>query len=99
MFTAEEKTELMGSVREIKKRQTEMYQTINSMGKAFPKNDLGEPDFDGHRKEHLSRREYDKVLTEYKVDVTKKIIWAVIAALGVLLASGFFEQLRSLVGR
>ena len=68
MLTAEEKDELLGSVRDIKKRQNEMYGELRTMTKAFPKNDLGDPDFDGHRKDHIHRREYDTVLDEYKVD-------------------------------
>ena len=98
MFTAEEKDELMGSVREIKKRQIELYGRFEHMTKAFPKNDLGDPDFDGHRKDHLARREYDKVLNEYKVDVTKKVIWVALGLVGVLLASGFTEHLKRVVG-
>lgn len=98
MLTVEEKDELLGSVREIKKRQVELYTSFAAMSKAFPKNDLGDPDFDGHRREHLGRREYDKVLNEYKVDVTKKVIWAALGLLGVLLTSGFTEHLKRMVG-
>ena len=98
MLTVEEKDELLGSVREIKKRQVELYSSFTAMSKAFPKNDLGDPDFDGHRKDHLGRREYDKVLNEYKVDVTKKVIWVALGLIGVLLASGFTEHLKRVVG-
>lgn len=97
MFTADEKDELIETVREIKTRQAEMYAAVNAITKAFPKNDLAEPDFDGHRKDHLQRREGDRILTEYKVDSTKKILWSVITLLTGLMALGFSEQLRMIL--
>lgn len=98
MLTDDEKNELIETVREIKRRQVELYTSLTAMSKAFPKNDLAEPDFDGHRKDHLQRREGDRILTEYKVDATKKVIWVALALVGALLASGFTEYLKRVVG-
>ena len=53
--------------------------------KAFVKNDLGEPDFDGHRRAHLQLIEAEKVMSSYKHEATKKFIgWFVTVLLGAV---------------
>jgi len=53
--------------------------------KAFIKNDLGEPDYDGHRKQHLAIADAEKILQSYKNEATKKVIgWVVALFLGIM---------------
>lgn len=96
MLTVEEQKEILSTIRDIKKQQDETTNTLAGMTKAFPKNDLGDPDYDGHRKDHLTSREHDKLIREYKVDATKKILWSGIAFLGLLLGTGFTEQIKGI---
>ncbi len=56
--------------------------------KAFVLNDIGEPDFDGHRKAHTHMIESEKILKEYKTEATKKVIgWVVAVLLGAVGSS------------
>lgn len=61
---------------------------------AFIKNDLGTPDYDGHRKAHIAAVEAAKVVEGYKQDATKKIIVSFITWLSGVLALGLFEYFR-----
>jgi ClpP class serine protease len=64
---------------------------------AFPQNDLGHPDIDGHRKDHVTRIDEARLMREYKTDVTKKVLWVGVTALLLMLASGFGEYVRTLL--
>ena len=58
---------------------------VISLSKAFPTNDLGEPDFDGHRKAHVGMIAAAKVMDGYKVEVTKKLVgYVTIFAIGIM---------------
>jgi len=62
--------------------------------KGFVVNDLGEPDFDGHRKAHLQMIEAEKVLHGYKLEATKKVIGWVVAGLLGLSTSIVFSYVK-----
>lgn len=47
---------------------------IDQLTTAFTNNDLGKPDFDGHRKEHLTMAVTKKTFEGYKEDSAKKIL-------------------------
>ena len=62
--------------------------------KGFVVNDLGEPDFDGHRKAHIQMIEAEKILKSYKTEATKKVIGWVVAALLGLSTSILFSYAK-----
>lgn len=47
---------------------------IEQIKVAFPKNDVGTTDFDGHRGYHVRKIAEDQAMGEYKQAVTKKIV-------------------------
>ena len=47
---------------------------IEHIKTAFPKNDLGATDFDGHRGYHSRKIAEGQIMSEYKQAVTKKIL-------------------------
>lgn len=47
---------------------------IEQIKAAFPKNDVGTTDFDGHRGYHVRKIAEDQAMGEYKQAVTKKIV-------------------------
>jgi len=54
--------------------------------RAFLKDDLGTPDFDGHRKSHKAISDSQTLIQEYKISMTKDVIkWVVAFVLGALL--------------
>lgn len=68
--------------------------THKSMSKAFVLNDLGEPDYDGHRSAHARLIKESAVVDGYKQDATKKIIGAIVMFVLGLLATGFVGTLH-----
>jgi Mn2+/Fe2+ NRAMP family transporter len=57
-------------------------------------NDLGEPDFDGHRKSYLRLIEAEKIMQEYKNEMTKRIIGWILAAVLGAMSSGLITWLK-----
>ena len=65
---------------------------LTDMTSAFVLNDLHKPDFDGHRKAHLTMIKDAEIMDGYKRGITKKIVgWLAVGAMG-MLASGFIAQ-------
>ena len=58
------------------------------LSRAFIKDDLGTPDYDGHRKAHKKFQETESIVQDYKVSMTKDIIKIVISFLFGMLALG-----------
>ncbi len=62
---------------------------------AFIKNDLGIPDYDGHRVAHYNAVQQAKVLEGYKRDMTKRVLEWILVAAGVLLGQGLLEWIKA----
>ena len=58
---------------------------IEQIKAAFPQNDLGFADFDGHRGYHKSKIAEGRAMGEYKQAVTKKIVLGVIGLVFTVL--------------
>ena len=61
----------------------------------FPKNDLGNPDYDGHRVAHVGMIENAKVVQGYQRDLTKKVLEWLLVAVAVLIGQGAVEWLKA----
>ena len=61
---------------------------------AFLVNDLGTPDYEGHRQAHRAMVKAAAALEGYKTDATKKVIGAVLGVVGTLLALGVVSWLQ-----
>ena len=58
---------------------------IEHIKTAFPKNELGATDFDGHRGYHSRKIAEGQVMGEYKQEVTKKILLGAIGTVFTVL--------------
>ena len=58
---------------------------IEQFKAAFPKNELGTADFDGHRGYHARKIAEGQVMGEYKQEVTKKIVLGAIGLVFTVL--------------
>ena len=58
---------------------------IEQVKAAFPKNELGNADFDGHRGYHARKIAEGRVMGEYKREVTKKIVLGAIGLVFTVL--------------
>lgn len=65
---------------------------------AFPSNDIGGKDYDGHRLYHRARAEEAKAVEGFKLDATRKIILGAIGIVMTLIGFGIGPYLRSLLG-
>lgn len=79
---------------EIRDRVVALESMHKHQSEAFVKDDLGHPDYHGHRKAHLQMIKDADVVSGYKQDATKKIIGIVITVMLTLLAAGFIESLK-----
>ena len=58
---------------------------IEQFKAAFPKNELGNADFDGHRGYHARKIAEGQAMGEYKQEVTKKIVLGAIGLVFTVL--------------
>lgn len=85
--------ELWKLVQDINNRLSAMEHRHGYVSSAFPQNDLGKPDYDGHRRAHLQLQEDAKVVEGYKTGVTKTVLTIIATAVCTLLGSGLVQTL------
>ena len=86
-------------LRGIHAELTEIKRLLAAVNDAFPHNDLGKPDFDGHRQDHLKRIAEAKNMLHYKHSVTKQIISMTVVFLVGLMSSGFINTVVEMVSK
>lgn len=85
--------ELWKHVSELNDRLSIIEHRHGYVSSAFPQNDLGKPDYDGHRKAHIQLVEDSKVVQGYKSEVTKTILSVIAGALLTMLGTGFIQAI------
>lgn len=92
--------EVIEHVLEIKEQLAELEDKldrhIHVVHRAFPRNDLQEPDFDGHRHYHTKKVNEEKVVSGYKQGITEKILQGVVGFILMLLGMGAVAWLKGL---
>lgn len=78
--------EIREQVEIIERRQAE---TVS----AFPANDLGKPDYDGHRRSHKKLSDNELLMEGYKSEATKKVLGLLVVFVVGLIASGLLSRL------
>lgn len=87
--------EILDAVEIIKKKTEVIESTIIRQTTAFVKNDLDEPDYDGHRKSHIKINEETKILENYKHSISEQVMkWLVNGAI-IIFCSGVIVTLQS----
>ena len=66
-------------------RVADIERDIEQFKAAFPKNELGTADFDGHRGYHARKIAEGQAIGEYKQEVTKKIVLGAIGLVFTVL--------------
>lgn len=85
----------------MKKMQEDIRDIKHGMGTirtAFVRNDLGDPDYEGHRQAHLSAIRKDKEIDQLKMAGAVKFIGAVMGVVGLIFVSGLGSQLQKILG-
>ena len=78
-----------GDIREIK-------HGMGTMRTAFVRNDLGDPDFEGHRQAHITMIKKHATAERIKEATTLKIVGIVLAAIIAIFASGLSIHIQKL---
>ena len=67
---------------------------MDATASAFVVNDIGRPDFDGHRKSHLQMLKTAAQMDSYKNEGAKKVIAIVVLALAGIFVLGLTSWMR-----
>lgn len=86
---------LESDVISINNRLQALEHTCARMKEGFVKNDLGLPDYDGHRSSHKSMIDQATVVEGYKRDATKTVFGWILAAMAGMFAVGFWDWVRT----
>lgn len=86
--------ELWKLVTELNDRLSIIEHRHGYVSSAFPQNDLGKPDYDGHRKQHLQLVEDSKVVQGYKSEVTKTILSILAGVAMTIFGAGVMSYLK-----
>jgi hypothetical protein len=79
---------------EIHATVTTINSRMDSMSDAFVKDDLGKPDYHGHRKAHLEMMKAATAVEGIKLDMTKKVLGVMLMFVLGLVAAGFIDYLK-----
>lgn len=79
---------------EISESLDEIKGMIKSVNRAFPANDLNEPDFDGHRTAHRKMIEREKRVEEDKEGAIKHVRNATLIGGGTILLTALWEYIK-----
>ena len=63
--------------------------------RAFLKDDLDTPDYDGHRKSHIKFQDAEKLVQDYKVSMTKDVLKMIVGFVIGLLVIGFTTYFKT----
>lgn len=92
--------EVLEHILEIKEQladlEDKLDRHIHVVHRAFPRNDLQEPDFDGHRHYHTKKVNEEKVVSGYKQGITEKILQGVVGFILMLLGMGAVAWFKGL---
>lgn len=76
----------------------ELKALIMGMQDAFPRDDLGKPDYAGHRGDHVHRINAAKTVENFKFAATMKAIGWVGGVIGLVFMTGLGEHAKRLLG-
>lgn len=90
--------DLFNEIRAVRSAVSNVESAMGLMKDAFVLNDLGKPDYEGHRSAHRSMIEAQKALAGYKVDMTKKVLSWAAGGLFLLFTTGAHEHIKKWLG-
>lgn len=72
-----------------------MRQQIKMLIDAMPRDELGNPSYEGHRKYHTTKNKNSEAVDDYLHEVTKKIIVYGLGGVIALISTGYSAELGS----
>ena len=92
--TCEACQEVVKDVESLNSRVEALEHGTSRIREGFPKNDLGNPDYDGHRVAHVNAIEKAKVVQGYQRDMTKRVLEWLLVAVAVLIGQGAMDWIK-----
>ncbi len=80
-------------IERLSKAIDDLARVVARLETAFPRNDLGAPDLDGHRQSHVERIRRAQEVRGYQTAVTQKILVGGAVAILALLSTGFWQAI------
>jgi hypothetical protein len=90
--------EVMEALQRIEGELRDMRHGIGTIRTAFVRNDLGQPDYEGHRQAHLGMLKKAEEIDQIKRAGTLKIVGIVAAVVVAIFMTGLGAHLQKLVG-
>lgn len=90
--------ELMKAIEGLTAELREFKHSMGALKTAFPRNDLGEPDFDGHRIDHVTRIKHAQQFEGLKFAATMRFVGAVCGVVGLIFMTGLSTHLQKFIG-
>jgi hypothetical protein len=87
--------ELISALERLSLRMTKLETAVKQYEKAFTLNDLGGPDIDGHRVQHIKINGQGAVYDQYKKSVTKTIISWLSTGILIVFGLGLIEFIKN----
>ena len=75
--------------------QKEILDAIKDISRAFPKDEFGEPDYDGHRRAHQAMIESAQSSAESRRDAVKNVRNAVLLGGGTITLTAVWEYIKN----
>ena len=90
--------EMMALLQKMEQDIREIKHGMGSIRTGFVRNDLGEPDYEGHRQAHLAMIRKSETGERMKEGATMKVVGIVIVAITAIFASGLSVHIQKLFG-
>lgn len=90
--------DLLEAINGLREEIRDQKSSISAIETAFPLNDLGKPDHEGHRLAHKNMIQAAKIMESYKVDATKKVLMWALGIVLVMLTTGIGEHVKKVLG-
>lgn len=90
--------DLLEAINGLREEIRDQKSLISVIETAFPLNDLGKPDHEGHRLAHKNMIQAAKIMESYKVDATKKVLMWALGIVLVMLTTGVGEHVKKVLG-
>lgn len=85
-------------LQKVNQRLTRIEIEISQINTAFRRNDLGTPDYDGHRNDHIEEHSDSETMKQYKYKFTEKLLSILAGGLGLALLTGTVSILSAKLG-
>lgn len=90
--------EMKEEVIELKQRVSFLENEIEKISSAFVNNDLGKPDYDGHRKSHIVINQASENMEGYKNYTVKNVIKIALSFISGILVLGIGTWIKNISG-